>query len=56
MLYGECLAFTSAVLWGTIPVLVRKGLSHSNASVAVCLGLLASAPLLLLVFSVHPPR
>src|SRR2546428_6148552 len=54
MLYGECLALTSAVLWGTIPVLVRKGLSHSNASVAVCLGLLASAPLLLLVFSVHP--
>jgi len=54
MLYGECLALTAAVLWGTIPVLVRKGLSHSNASVAVCLGLLASVPLLLLVFSFHP--
>ena len=54
MLYGECLALTAAVLWGTIPVLVRKGLSHSTASVAVCLGLLASVPLLLLVFSFHP--
>jgi drug/metabolite transporter, DME family len=54
MLYGECLALTSAVLWGTIPVLVRKGLPHSNASVAVFLGLLASVPLLFLVFSLHP--
>jgi drug/metabolite transporter (DMT)-like permease len=54
MLYGECLALTSAVLWGTIPVLVRRGLPHSNPSVAVMLGLLASAPLLLLVFSLHP--
>ncbi len=54
MLYGECLALTSAVLWGTIPVLVRKGLPHSNASVAVMLGLLASVPLLLLVFSFYP--
>ncbi len=54
MLYGECLALTSAVLWGTIPVLVRKGLSYSNASVAVLLGLLAGVPLLFLVFSLHP--
>ena len=54
MLYGEGLALTSAVLWGIIPVLVRKGLLHSNASVAVFLGLLASVPLLFLVFSFHP--
>jgi drug/metabolite transporter (DMT)-like permease len=54
MFYGECLALTSAVLWGTIPVLVRKGLPHTNASVAVFLGLLASVPLLFLVFSLHP--
>jgi drug/metabolite transporter (DMT)-like permease len=54
MLYGECLALTSAVLWGSIPVFVRKGLVHSSASVAVLLGLLASAPLLLLVVSFHP--
>lgn len=54
MFYGECLALTSAVLWGTIPILVRKGLPHSNASVAVVLGLLASVPLLLAVFVFHP--
>ena len=54
MLYGECLALTSAVLWGAIPVLVRKGLPHSSASVAVLLGLLASVPLLLFVFFLHP--
>jgi drug/metabolite transporter (DMT)-like permease len=54
MPYGECLALTSALLWGTIPVLVRKGLAHANASVAVLLGLLAGLPLLFLVFSFHP--
>ena len=54
MLYGECLALTSAVLWGTIPILVRRGLPHANPSVAVMLGLLASVPLLLLVFSFYP--
>lgn len=54
MVYGEMLALTSAVLWGAIPVLIRKGLPHSNASVAVLLGLLASVPLLFLVFSFHP--
>ena len=54
MLYGECLALISAVLWGTIPILVRKGLPHSNPSVAVVLGLLASVPLLLGVFFFHP--
>lgn len=54
MLYGECLALISAVLWGTIPILVRKGLPHSNPSVAVVLGLLASMPLLLGVFFFHP--
>src|SRR5713101_734080 len=54
MLYGECLALTTAVLWGAIPVLVRKGLLHSTASVAVLVGLLASVPLLFVVVSVHP--
>ena len=54
MFYGECLALTSAVLWGAIPILVRKGLQHSNASVAVVLGLLASVPLLIGVFWLHP--
>ena len=54
MFYGECLALTSAVLWGAIPILVRKGLPHSNASVAVVLGLLASVPLLIGVFWLHP--
>ena len=54
MFYGEGLALTSAVLWGMIPVLVRKGLSHSTTPVAVMLGLLASVPLIFLVFSFHP--
>jgi DME family drug/metabolite transporter len=54
MLYGECLALTSAVLWGAIPVLVRKGFTYSSTSVAVLLGLLASVPLLLLVVAFHP--
>jgi drug/metabolite transporter (DMT)-like permease len=54
MLYGECLALVTALLWGTIPVLVRKGLPHSSTSVAVLLGSLASLPLLFLVFSFHP--
>ena len=54
MFYGECLALTSALLWGSIPVLVRKGLPHASASVAVVLGLLASLPLLCGVFLFHP--
>ena len=54
MFYGECFALMSAVLWGTIPILVRKGLPHSNASVAVVWGLLASIPLLIGVFWLHP--
>jgi drug/metabolite transporter, DME family len=54
MLYGECLALMTAMLWGTIPVLVRKALPYSSASVAVLLGSLASVPLLFLVFSFHP--
>src|SRR5213594_4563551 len=54
MLYGECLALLTALLWGTIPVVVRKALPYSSASVAVLLGLLASVPLLCLVFSLHP--
>ena len=53
MLYGEGLALTSAFLWGMMPILVRKGLSHSTASVGVMLGLLASVPLIILVFSFH---
>lgn len=54
MFYGAGFALASAVLWGAIPVLVRKGLAHSSASVAVLLGLLASVPLLVLVFVCHP--
>jgi drug/metabolite transporter (DMT)-like permease len=54
MLLGECLALTSAVLWGAIPVFVRKGLAHASPSVAVMVGLLASLPLLLGVFLLHP--
>jgi len=54
MFYGECLALTAALFWGSIPILVRKGLPHSNASVAVVLGLLASVPLLAAVFFLHP--
>ncbi len=54
MFYGECLALTSALLWGSIPILVRKGLPHANASVAVVIGLLASLPLLCGVFLFHP--
>ena len=53
MLYGEGLALTSAFLWGMMPILVRKGLSHSTASVGVMLGLLASVPLIILVFFFH---
>ena len=54
MIYGECLALTSALLWGTIPILVRKGLPHASPSVAVMVGLVASGPLLLGVFLLHP--
>jgi transporter family protein len=54
MPYGECFALIAAFLWGTIPVLVRKGLPHANASIAVLLGSLASVPLLFLVFFFHP--
>jgi drug/metabolite transporter (DMT)-like permease len=42
------------VLWGTIPILVRKGLPHSNVSVAVISGLLAGVPILIGVFWFHP--
>ncbi|MGH7964708.1 MAG: DMT family transporter [Candidatus Binatia bacterium] len=48
------MALTTAVLWGTIPILIRRGLPHSTASVAVLLGLLASVPLLFLPVSLHP--
>lgn len=54
MFYGESLALMSALLWGTIPILVRKGLPHASASVAVVLGLLASVPLLIGIFCLHP--
>ncbi len=54
MFYGESLALLTALLWGTIPVLVRKGLAHASASAAVLVGLLASLPLLFLVLSLHP--
>jgi DME family drug/metabolite transporter len=53
-MYGELLALTAALLWGAIPILVRKGLPHSSASVAVVIGLLASVPLLLAVFWLNP--
>jgi drug/metabolite transporter (DMT)-like permease len=51
---GEGFALTSAILWGTIPVLVRKGLPHASPSVAVVVGLFASIPLFLGVFLFHP--
>lgn len=51
---GEGFALTSAILWGTIPVLVRKGLLHASPSVAVIVGLFASLPLFLGVFLLHP--
>lgn len=54
MLYGECFALTAALLWGTIPVFVRKGLAHASPSVAVMVGLLTSFPLLIGVFLFHP--
>ena len=54
MFYGEGLALLSAALWGSIPILVRKGLPHASASVAVVVGLLASFPLLVGVFLLHP--
>ncbi len=54
MFYGECLALTSALLWGSLPVLVRKGLFHASASAAVVVGLLASMPLLFFVVLFHP--
>ena len=51
---GEGFALTSAVLWGMIPVLVRKGFSHASPSIAVIVGLFASLPLFLGVFLFHP--
>jgi drug/metabolite transporter (DMT)-like permease len=54
MIYGECLALTSAVLWGAIPILVRRGLRYASPSVAVVVGLVASFPLLASVLLLHP--
>lgn len=54
MWVGEGFALLAAVLWGTIPVLVRKGLPHASPSVAVIIGLFASTPLLLGVLLFHP--
>jgi drug/metabolite transporter (DMT)-like permease len=54
MLYGELFALTAACLWGTVPILIRRGLAHSTISVAVVWGLLVSLPLLALVFVFHP--
>jgi drug/metabolite transporter (DMT)-like permease len=53
MIYGECLALTSALLWGTIPVLVRKDCTPAP-QLAVVVGLIASCPLLFGVFLLHP--
>jgi uncharacterized membrane protein len=39
MWIGESLALMSALLWGAIPVFVRKGLAHASPSVAVVVGL-----------------
>ncbi len=54
MLYGELFALTSACLWGTVPILIRRGLAYSTTSAAVVWGLLVSLPLLILVFVLHP--
>ena len=54
MYYGEGFALGAALFWGSIPILVRKGLPHANPAVAVLWGLLASAPLFLGVFIFHP--
>src|SRR4029453_12277895 len=51
---GECLALLTAMLWGTIPVIVRKGLPHASPTIAVLIGLLASVPLLILVLVFFP--
>ena len=53
-MFGEGFALTAAVFWGTIPVLVRKGLPYASPSVAVIVGLFASLPLFLGVFLFHP--
>jgi len=54
VLYGEAFALTAALLWGMVPILVRKGLPHANVSVGVLCGLFASLPLLVLVFTFYP--
>lgn len=54
MFYGEMFALIAACLWGTAPIFVRKGLPHAGASVGVLCGLLASLPLIVLVFVLHP--
>ena len=54
MFYGELFALLAACLWGTAPIFVRKGLPHANASGGVLCGLLASLPLMALVFVFHP--
>jgi len=51
---GEGFALMAAVFWGTIPVLVRRGLPYASPSVAVIVGLFASLPLFLGVFLFHP--
>ena len=51
---GELLALTSAFLWGTVPILIRRGLVYSTTSVAVVWGLIVSLPLLAVVFALHP--
>lgn len=54
MLYGEFFALSSAFLWGSVPILIRRGLAYSTTSVAVVWGLLVSLPVLALVFVFHP--
>lgn len=54
MWVGEGFALTAAVFWGTIPVLVRRGLPYASPSIAVLIGLFASSPLFLGVLLFHP--
>lgn len=54
MLHGELFALTSAFLWGSVPILIRRGLAHSTTSVAVVWGLMVSLPALAGVFAFYP--
>lgn len=54
ILPGEIFGLAAVLLWGTAPILVRRGLAYTSARVGILYGLLASLPLVMFVIVTHP--